>query len=89
MLYIAWIVILDDHGIKKISFETFNFRAPRGEKLHECVVYESLGKSLPLDPIPKYREKHVNTAQSMLYIAWTVTLGDRKIIKTSFQTFDF
>ena len=47
MLYIPWIVILDDHSVKKIRFENFGFGAVEGEKLHKQVVYESLGTPPP------------------------------------------
>ena len=50
MLYVAWMVILGGHNIKKISFENFNFRAARGEKLHKHVVYQSLGSPPPPHP---------------------------------------
>ena len=54
------------------------------------VVYKSLGNPPPPpDLIPKLDEKHVNTAQNMLYIAWMVILGDHGIKKTSFENFDF
>ena len=53
MLYIAWMVILGDQGIKKISFENFDFLAAQGEKLHKQVVYQSLGRPPPPDLIPK------------------------------------
>ena len=56
MLYIPWMVILGDHGIKKISFENFDFRAAQGEKLHQQVVYQSIPWETPpppLDLIPK------------------------------------
>ena len=45
MLYIAWMVILGDHNIIKISFENFDFSAAQGEKLHKQVVHwpHSLG----------------------------------------------
>ena len=56
MLYIPWMVILGDHNIKKTSFKNFDFWAAQGEKLHEQVVYQSLGSSPPSphpDLIPK------------------------------------
>ena len=46
MLYIAWMVILGD-GIKKISFEKFDFCAAQGEILQKQVVYQSLGSPPP------------------------------------------
>ena len=56
MLYIPWMVILGDHNIKKTSFKNFDFWAAQGEKLHEQVVYQSLGTPPPPphpDLIPK------------------------------------
>ena len=56
MLYIPWMVILGDRNIKKTSFKNFDFWAAQGEKLHEQVVYLSLGTPpppLPPDLIPK------------------------------------
>ena len=47
MLYIAWMVILGDHNIKKTRIENFDFGAARGEKLHKQVVYQSLGRPPP------------------------------------------
>ena len=38
-------VILSDHGIRKISFENFDFSAALGENLQ--VVYQSLERQLP------------------------------------------
>ena len=43
----------------------------------------------PPDVIPKSGEKHVNTAENMLYIAWMVILGDHDVKKVSFGNFDF
>ena len=40
-------VILGDHRIIKTSFENFEFWAAQGEKLHEQVVYLSLGSPPP------------------------------------------
>ena len=48
MLYIPWMVIFGDHGIRKMSFENFDFGAAQGEKLHKQVVYQSLGTPPPL-----------------------------------------
>ena len=48
MLYVAWMVLLGDDNIKKISFENFDFRSAQGEKLHEQVVHQSLGRTPPL-----------------------------------------
>ena len=66
MLYISWMVILGDHGIKKkISFEKFDCWAAMGEKLHKQVVYESLGRTPPPCRAPQLKkegEKHKNTA---------------------------
>ena len=55
MLYIPWMVTLGDHNIKKTSFENFDFWADQGEKLHEQVVYQSLGSPPAPHPdlIPK------------------------------------
>ena len=39
MLYLPWMVLLGDHGIKKIRFENSDFLAVQGEKLHERVVH--------------------------------------------------
>ena len=52
-LYIAWMVILLDHIIKKMSFKNIDFSATRGEKLHEQVVYHSLGTPPPTPRPPK------------------------------------
>ena len=52
-------------------------------------MYQSLGPPPPPDLIPKWDEKHVNTAYKMLYIAWIVILGGHGIKKTSFENFDF
>ena len=66
MLYIPWMIILGDHGIKKTSFENFDFRAAQGDKLHKLhsrLCTKPLGDPPPpLDLIPKWGEKHVNTA---------------------------
>ena len=50
-----------------------------------------LGGTPPPHPdlIPKWGEKHVNTAQNMLYIPGIVILGDDNMIKTIFKNFDF
>ena len=53
MLYIAWMVILGDHNIKKTSFENFDFGGAYGDKLYKQVVYQSLGSPAPPDRIPK------------------------------------
>ena len=50
MLYISWMVILCGHNVKKISFENFDFGAAQGEKLHQQVVYQSLGTPPPPPP---------------------------------------
>ena len=47
MLYTPWMVISEEDGIKKISFENFNFSAALGEKLQKQVVYQSLGTPAP------------------------------------------
>ena len=52
MLYIPWMVILGDHNIRKNKFQNFDFWAAQGEKLHEQVVYVSLGTPPPLPPRP-------------------------------------
>ena len=43
----------------------------------------------PRDLVPQNGEKHINTAQNLLYIAWVVFFGDGKIIKTNFKIFSF
>ena len=48
MLYIGWMVIVGDHGIKKRSFENFNFRAAQGEKLLKQVVHWPIQSCEPL-----------------------------------------
>ena len=53
MLYIPWMVILSGHNIKDTMFENFDFWAAQGEKLHQQVVYQSLGSTPPPDLIPK------------------------------------
>ena len=50
------------------------------------VVYQSLGRSPPARPIPTSGEKHINTAQNMLYIPWMVILGDHGIKKNVLKT---
>ena len=70
MLYIPWMVILRDHNIKKISFENFDFSAVQSEMsgVKNCIsrlcTKNSLGDNPPPPPelIPKWGEKHVNTA---------------------------
>ena len=52
-------------------------------------MYQSLGSPPPPpppDPIPKQGEKHVNTAQNMLYIPWMVILGGDNIKKQVSKT---
>ena len=50
MLYIACMIILSDHSIRKIICENFDFWATQGEKLHEQVVYPSPGSPPPPPP---------------------------------------
>ena len=52
MLYIACMIILSDHSIRKIICENFDFWATQGEKLHEQVVYPSPGSPPPPPPPP-------------------------------------
>ena len=52
-------------------------------------MYQSLGRLPPLDLIPKKGDKHINTDQNMLYIAWMVILVDHIIEKVSFENFHF
>ena len=63
MLYIACMIILGGHNIRKTSFKNFDFSAVHGDKLHKQVVYQSLGRPPPpLDLIPKWGGNHTNTA---------------------------
>ena len=60
--YIAWMVILGDHGIIKISFENFDFLsyptlAREGEKPKSRLSTNPLGDPPPPRPIPKWGEK--------------------------------
>ena len=75
---------------KQVS-KTSIFELSGLKKLHKQVVHPSLGRPAPPPPdlIPKSGEKHVNTAQNMLSIAWMVILGGHNIKKTSFENFDF
>ena len=43
---------MDDHGIRKMTFENFDFGAAHGERLHEQVVYQSFGRPPPCAEYP-------------------------------------
>ena len=82
MLYIPWMVIVSGDDVKKLRFKNFDVWAVEGEKLHERVVYQSIGRTPPPPhPIPKKGEKHINTAQNMLYIAWMVIVTGHNVKK--------
>ena len=49
MVYIACMVILSDHGIKKISFENFDFELPMEKNCISTLCTHLLG-----DPPPPY-----------------------------------
>ena len=61
MPYMAWVVILSDHNIKKTSFGNFDFWAAQGEKLHKQVVHQSLGRYPPPPPYTQYPNRVKNT----------------------------
>ena len=52
MLYIAWMVILGDHNIKKISFKNFDFELAGVKNCIKQVVYQSLESPPPPPPPP-------------------------------------
>ena len=60
VLYIAWMVILGDDNINKMSFNNFDFRAVQSEKLHEQVVHQTLGNPPPPPPT-QYPNSKKNT----------------------------
>ena len=63
LLYIAWMVILGDHGIKKDFTKTSTFEVLRVKNCISRLYADPLGETPPtLDLIPKEGEKHVHTA---------------------------
>ena len=47
MLYISWMVILGDHGIKKMIFGNFDFELPRVKNCLRRLCTNSLGDPPP------------------------------------------
>ena len=47
MFYIAYLIIVDGHNMKKISFENFHYGAAEAGKLHKQVVSQPLGTPPP------------------------------------------
>ena len=66
MLYIAWMVILTGHNIKKTSFESSIFELPKVKNSISTLCTNPLGDPCPAHGIPELGKKHVNTAYNML-----------------------
>ena len=74
MLYIGYLIILDDHNIKKNQFRKFY-----------CFRQVHLAENLPQEGHTLNGVKTILIqAKIMLYIAWMVILGDHNIKNISF-----